>query len=902
MRRIAMLVPALVLALLAWAPTAEGAITCHQTATPTGSITTAQGLVNALSTGQTGCFRAGTYVGDVTVSKQVTLTSYGGEAVTLRGRVLITGAGARLEKLLLDGRNAGNLASPVINASDVVLRDNDITNVNTAASCIATVTSGALVPDRFLIERNRIHHCGALPATNTHQALSLEQGANGIVRDNVVYDNANRGIQLWPSLSGAQVGTNTIDGNGQGVLFGGAAASNAVTNNLITNATIRWNLEDSGLTGTGNSASGNCVFGSNANTYYNGNGGIAIAEGFATRVSLGTGNTIGNPLFVNRAAKDFTLQSTTPCSGKGAPAAVAGLAPDTTIEAGPSGTTSSTAATFDFSSNRPGVTFQCSLDGAAYTACSGPKAYTVGVGAHTFAVRAQLGSVVDPSPATRTWTVTGVPDTTITGGPSGLTNSASPSFTFTSTISGSTFECRLDTPAGTGTFSACTSPKAYSGLAQGAHTFHVRATASGQTDASPATRTFTVDTVAPDTTITSGPSGTITATSATFGFSSETGATFECRLDTPAGTGTFSACTSPKAYTGLAQGAHTFHVRARDAAANTDATPATRAFTVSGCSQTAAPGADLNAFITGLAAGQTGCLQAGTYGVPSVRPRFYNDNVTLRSVPGQIATVRGRLEVMTGADGVRIESLRMQVNAHRQSNGDIESVGIIVSGNDFVLRNVDIGAVADDPATTNVNENNIICVNTGETATPLNLLIERNRIHDCGGSAPYTNQTHGVYIQGGTGIVRENVIYDNMARGIQLRGTAQSIQVVNNTIDGNGQGGSFGDQTTNSAISNNVISNSDNRWNLEDYNLTGTGNVAQGNCLLATNANTYYNGSGGISIAEGFATRVSLGSGNPIADPQYVNRGAKDFRVQNATCTAKAAPASVANPVGFPVP
>ncbi len=85
------------------------------------------------------------------------------------------------------------------------------------------------------------------------------------------------------------------------------------------------------------------------------------------------------------------------------------------------------------------------------------------------------------------------------------------------------------------------------------------------------------DTTPPQTTINSGPSGTVRQTSATFAFSSnEAGSTFQCSLDGA----TFSACVSPKKYTGLANGSHTFRVRATDAARNTDATPASRTWTV----------------------------------------------------------------------------------------------------------------------------------------------------------------------------------------------------------------------------------------------------------------------------------------------------------------------------------
>ena len=80
---------------------------------------------------------------------------------------------------------------------------------------------------------------------------------------------------------------------------------------------------------------------------------------------------------------------------------------------------------------------------------------------------------------------------------------------------------------------ACTSPKTYSGLAEGSHTFTVRATdPAGNTDPSPASRTWTVDTTPPDTTIDAGPSGIATSDTATFAFSAtETGSTFGCTLD-----------------------------------------------------------------------------------------------------------------------------------------------------------------------------------------------------------------------------------------------------------------------------------------------------------------------------------------------------------------------------------
>lgn len=253
--------------------------------------------------------------------------------------------------------------------------------------------------------------------------------------------------------------------------------------------------------------------------------------------------------------------------------------PDTQILSGPDGAVATNSATFTFVSPDAGsgAAFQCSLDGNAMVDCVSP--YTLNnlsMGMHTFQVRVRdaVGNF-DPTPAARTWTVDlDDPDTMITSGPQGMTSTASASFMFTSNEIGVTYSCSLDGAP----FEACTSPAGYANLSQGSHTFAVRATdAANHTDATPATRMWTVDTEPPDTTITSGPMGMTTATDASFAFTSnEAGVTFECSLDG----GAPAACTSPASYTNLAVGAHDFSVRATDAAMLTDATPAIATWTV----------------------------------------------------------------------------------------------------------------------------------------------------------------------------------------------------------------------------------------------------------------------------------------------------------------------------------
>jgi hypothetical protein len=81
-----------------------------------------------------------------------------------------------------------------------------------------------------------------------------------------------------------------------------------------------------------------------------------------------------------------------------------------------------------------------------------------------------------------------------------------------------------------------------------------------------ASGSFTVvvsDVTAPTVAITSGPTGTVGSSSATFSFTTNEG-TFTCSLDGEA----FGGCSSPATVTGLADGSHTFRVRATDLAGN----------------------------------------------------------------------------------------------------------------------------------------------------------------------------------------------------------------------------------------------------------------------------------------------------------------------------------------------
>ncbi|MEK7546060.1 MAG: hypothetical protein AAB554_03200 [Patescibacteria group bacterium] len=83
------------------------------------------------------------------------------------------------------------------------------------------------------------------------------------------------------------------------------------------------------------------------------------------------------------------------------------LAPETTIDAAPSDPSSSTSASFGFSSPDATALFECSLDAVPFMPCASPLVLvSLATGAHDFSVRAiDSAGNVDSTPAMHDWTV-----------------------------------------------------------------------------------------------------------------------------------------------------------------------------------------------------------------------------------------------------------------------------------------------------------------------------------------------------------------------------------------------------------------------------------------------------------------------------------------------------------------
>ena len=165
---------------------------------------------------------------------------------------------------------------------------------------------------------------------------------------------------------------------------------------------------------------------------------------------------------------------------------------------GNAASTNSTASTLTLTCSDTGSgcgQMQFSNDNVTYSAFetfATTKAWSLSAGDGTKTVYLKLKDVagnISPTYSDTIVLATIAPDTTITSSPANPSNSASATFTFTSTIANSTFACNLD---GAG-YTACTSPKDYSGLSEGAHTFSVKAAdQTGNSDLTPANFSWSI--------------------------------------------------------------------------------------------------------------------------------------------------------------------------------------------------------------------------------------------------------------------------------------------------------------------------------------------------------------------------------------------------------------------------
>lgn len=252
---------------------------------------TAQRLANSLAPGQVGCLRGGAYHGDLGFRHgglpglPITLRSAPGERAKIIGRVYIAKQAdyVRLTFLSLDGRNSADLPSPTVDSvGDEFLYD-DVTNDHTAICYELGSEPPYGAATDTLIQNNHIHDCGTMPGTNHEHGIYVANSVGARIVGNVIYDNADRGIQLYWNAQRTLISGNIIDHNGQGIIISGAdgsaSSNNRIVHNVITNSTSRADVGSFWPAGTrkgiGNVVGANCLYGRNGTIDHSGGGFVA---------------------------------------------------------------------------------------------------------------------------------------------------------------------------------------------------------------------------------------------------------------------------------------------------------------------------------------------------------------------------------------------------------------------------------------------------------------------------------------------------------------------------------------------------------------------------------------------------------------------------------------------------
>ncbi|MFP2926381.1 adventurous gliding motility protein AgmC [Pyxidicoccus sp. 3LG] len=258
--------------------------------------------------------------------------------------------------------------------------------------------------------------------------------------------------------------------------------------------------------------------------------------------------------------------------------------PETSFKLTPPVFNSSTEATFEFDAGGEVVTYECALDAEAFGDCT-QRITRRGLseGPHSLRVRArdEAGNL-DEEPARFDWTVdTQGPVAPLLARPGAdipqgtqrpeFAGTAEPGSTVTVVVEGT--EVGTATADGSGAWRV----EANRDLPEGPRTVALQARdAAGNASPLSAEQAFFIDITPPDTTLVSTPEQRLRSTTASFSFSSEPGATFECSVDRLE----FVECQAEFLVEKLEEGAHSLEVRAKDVAGNVDRSPASYSWRV----------------------------------------------------------------------------------------------------------------------------------------------------------------------------------------------------------------------------------------------------------------------------------------------------------------------------------
>lgn len=280
---------------------------------------TSQRLVDSLGAGDVGCLDSGTYHerilsirhgGDS--DRRVVLRSTPGQRALITGQIWIAESADYVTVALVDHdatyEPADPRPSPVVNGDHALFYGMDVWSENGVCFYLGDREWG--VAFGTAIRHNRIHDCGQ-PGLNRRHGIYIAQAVGTVIEGNAIYDNPDRGIQLYPNADDTVIRRNAIVGNGEGVIFSGdygdASSGNVVEENVIANSRLRHDVEawwpEGNPIGKDNVVRRNCIWGGRFGEIEEPEIGFFAAE-----------NVIAPPQFADLGAADFQITAGTHCA------------------------------------------------------------------------------------------------------------------------------------------------------------------------------------------------------------------------------------------------------------------------------------------------------------------------------------------------------------------------------------------------------------------------------------------------------------------------------------------------------------------------------------------------------------------------------------------------------------
>jgi hypothetical protein len=323
---------------------------------PATPVRTIARLLDVTPPGSVACLAAGETFSELanlnaggTQTAPIILTSAPGSPAVIEGQVRFVGSHVHVTRV--DFAGLGSVADSYpktyhlgVDGDDVHIEYADITSPRGMCVDVGEIdayggTEGAPTVD-FELSHSRVHGCG-LQNLAAGELTREDSGIHGVnlkhtlaarIVDDAIYDNADRGIQLWPDADSTAIEHDTLSGNGSNLNLGSYALNgffseaNVVGANIIVNSVLRSCAAcdvpsgdtaqivgnfPAGTGAFGNVVEHNCIYERDPSRNFEG-------LGFEQ-----TQNVFLEPVFTDAANGDFTLASGSMCEGLGVDSAVA---------------------------------------------------------------------------------------------------------------------------------------------------------------------------------------------------------------------------------------------------------------------------------------------------------------------------------------------------------------------------------------------------------------------------------------------------------------------------------------------------------------------------------------------------------------------------------------------------